>query len=1215
MYYSYNQVLFFLLLLVLTAKPSRSMNSISGSGNSAGEPALQACEADADLEHCEECTNGNCEYGALVDGKAKFGIWCPSSAKYCTVNCKGQDACNEAHIYSGKSHLLVKCQATGTNNVCRDLKAICMTDADCILDLTGAKGIGQLFLECHMNENQQSTNACVLVASATTTFPSSSSGKNRMVCPGTDGSVGSGSHIWNCKGATSSKSNLLYNYFCPRKSSGGQCIGKEENKCFEPGTNKCHAPNGDHAKEACSKSHNNRIHVWCGAAPPYEPGKCRCEHGIAGAPPCPSDPVTVHSNTWCTGSNLQDNYGTGGFQSIALCQQSCADTAGCHAFLYGADSRINHDRCVLWPSCTPADAYGFGRNTRIYRSADKCASCNSNSYLKEDKDKQCANKVCTCTDGTGSTGAACPNHDAAKCSSCNDGFYGTNYLCHKKICACTNGNGFKGVNCPGHGQAKCKSCKNGWHLEGKQCKKNICECSNGIGTEKTACPIHGAAKCVGCVGQYVLRADECSPWKICSSSEYEKTAPSTTADRACEVKECTCANGGTSATGSACSSHGAAKCVGCVGQFFLKDNDQTCSAWKTCSSSEYEKTPPSITSDRVCEKKVCTCANGTGATGSACPSHSQIHCTACPIGYVLSTTNTCNLVPKTPREEEPEETVCVEITNYLDAVDKTCKACAAVAGSSARTCNAAGINGLLTVTCNTAGGFHLTGTAKDNNFACNACQDQTNCAVSTADTCGEKFPTKTKCTSVTAAGFFLDVDAVAKCRALASTCTSATVDTACVGTTTNYLDASDTTCKAKQTVDERNNQNGNDATNSLVQTTVTIQQSTSSSELPKPPIVLREGDPSTTTNVDIVAVSLPLGESTLTCIVLTASSSSAESATDASRTNEFVINGKAVGTTGYTFPTVIQGPRVQHIWKMSLAAGDDNRNNDPDERQAVLSCTAHVTDTAQISNAAVLSLTIQNVVRPVVGFVGMNTSTTLSEAGAASIKNLINSNGKMEIITSGAAKLILRAHPDVKGDVFVSTSVYGSLLMTDVSSSPKKIDFPIIQESSPRSISIQLPPFSEVCGDSVDVPICYLGFHLENGGRSGGSFHCPLLKDGGNHFCYNDIVPSHVQFSVMSSKAYTIRYVSRCMNADYTLPGSDACFRNIQSAQLCAFGLRDDCRYCPRGGMCPGGYEARSFPGFFSVDSFKGDVVPCQPPSIERCVGFVSIGNVTVLFV
>ena len=115
------------------------------------------------------------------------------------------------------------------------------------------------------------------------------------------------------------------------------------------------------------------------------------------------------------------------------------------------------------------------------------------------------------------------------------------------------------------------------------------------------------------------------------------------------------------------------------------------------------------------------------------------------------------------------------------------KACAAVADSSAKTCNGPGANGIQTVTCNT--GFYQSGTA-DSNLGCSACTNQANCAASSPNTCAtvhvldplrcavkgtfasgasadNRCTTmvdvtfdKTICTSVTANGFWLDGEVV-----------------------------------------------------------------------------------------------------------------------------------------------------------------------------------------------------------------------------------------------------------------------------------------------------------------------------------------------------------------------------------------------------------------------------------------------------------------------
>ena len=43
----------------------------------------------------------------------------------------------------------------------------------------------------------------------------------------------------------------------------------------------------------------------------------------------------------------------------------------------------------------------------------------------------------------------------------------------------------------------------------------------------------------------------------------------------------------------------------------------------------------------------------------------------------------------------------------------------------------------------------------------------------------------------------------------------------------------------------------------------------------------------------------------------------------------------------------------------------------------------------------------------------------------------------------------------------------------------------------------------------------------------------------------------------------------------------------------------------------PGGFEARSFEGYFTTSSMKGLVEPCAAPAVERCVGWNNMEGVT----
>ena len=108
----------------------------------------------------------------------------------------------------------------------------------------------------------------------------------------------------------------------------------------------------------------------------------------------------------------------------------------------------------------------------------------------------------------------------------------------------------------------------------------------------------------------------------------------------CQLKTCTC-SGGTAATGTACPTHGSPKCVSCSSGRYLSSG--SCPAWRaSCSDAagEYESVSPTTTRNRVCSTKICTCASGTGATGTACPTHNQAKCTACNSNHFLSA-STC----------------------------------------------------------------------------------------------------------------------------------------------------------------------------------------------------------------------------------------------------------------------------------------------------------------------------------------------------------------------------------------------------------------------------------------------------------------------------------------------------------------------------------------------------------------------------------------------
>merc|ERR1719163_1167051 len=104
---------------------------------------------------------------------------------------------------------------------------------------------------------------------------------------------------------------------------------------------------------------------------------------------------------------------------------------------------------------------------------------------------------------------------------------------------------------------------------------------------------------------------------------------------------CKCTNGA-AATGS-CNKHDEHHCVSCSGAFFL--DGTTCSAHVVNCDAQGKvvQTAASNTADAVCgANKQCTCSNGTGATGTACPSDGAAKCTACGRGYgFVSASSSC----------------------------------------------------------------------------------------------------------------------------------------------------------------------------------------------------------------------------------------------------------------------------------------------------------------------------------------------------------------------------------------------------------------------------------------------------------------------------------------------------------------------------------------------------------------------------------------------
>ncbi len=146
-----------------------------------------------------------------------------------------------------------------------------------------------------------------------------------------------------------------------------------------------------------------------------------------------------------------------------------------------------------------------------------------------------------------------------------------------------------------------------------------CACPNGgVARPGADCAADGDVRCASCNGNYFLydngtHTETCQAWSPpCASSEYESTAPSNVADRACAQKACACANGGTGAVGDSCPNHGDAKCTACTGTYFL--NVSECQSWSVCESDQTETSVPSNVADRGCARALSPSPSSLSAT-------------------------------------------------------------------------------------------------------------------------------------------------------------------------------------------------------------------------------------------------------------------------------------------------------------------------------------------------------------------------------------------------------------------------------------------------------------------------------------------------------------------------------------------------------------------------------------------------------------------------
>jgi hypothetical protein len=106
----------------------------------------------------------------------------------------------------------------------------------------------------------------------------------------------------------------------------------------------------------------------------------------------------------------------------------------------------------------------------------------------------------------------------------------------------------------------------------------------------------------------------------------------------------------------------------------------------------------------------------------------------------------------------------------------------------------------------------------------------------------------------------------------------------------------------------------------------------------------------------------------------------------------------------------------------------------------------------------------------------------------------------------------------------------------------------------------------------------------------------------------SDVSPSSTPSAPRTPRPSVSPFVS-CVTLGFTdpaLPGVCTNASDPRSAN-CAYGAGSDCRKCPKGALCPGGFRAWPQQGFYSVSESNYEPMPCAPPAAERCLGWDAV--------
>ena len=270
-----------------------------------------------------------------------------------------------------------------------------------------------------------------------------------------------------------------------------------------------------------------------------------------------------------------DDAGVLGFWGDRVCQETTKCAAS--QFEKVAPTEVTDRQCQQTLVCNwPREFEEVPPTRTTDRKCASVTSCRSDQHMTvaptPTNDRECAdNSIChlrphqfESTAPTATSDRLCSSHK--KCTSDQyEVTAPTNFAdrtCATKQCHCPHGVHTSGDACSAHGAPGCARCVGAFHLANgnRQCDANVCHCKHGVVKTGADCVQHGATMCHSCNTEFHLTGETCTKNTVCLwPVEHQIQAPTGARDRKCKVHT-------------------------------------------SCALSEYEKTKPTRTSDRVCTK-------------------------------------------------------------------------------------------------------------------------------------------------------------------------------------------------------------------------------------------------------------------------------------------------------------------------------------------------------------------------------------------------------------------------------------------------------------------------------------------------------------------------------------------------------------------------------------------------------------------------------------